>query len=49
MVFLVAAVSFIANNFTSFMLVVSFIEGYILIALTDMTETGRSRSESCHH
>ena len=32
---LVAAVSFIAKNLTSFLTVASFIEGYILIASTD--------------
>ena len=34
MVFLVAAVSFIANNHTAFWIVASLIEGYMLIAYT---------------
>ena len=35
MVFLVAAVSFLANNLTTFLVFESFIEGFILIASTD--------------
>ena len=37
MVFLVDAVSFIANNLTSFLIVDILIEGYILISSTDAT------------
>ena len=35
MVFLVAAVSFLAKNLTAFLIVASLIEGYISIASTD--------------
>ena len=35
MVFLVAAVVFLANNITAFLIVEIFIEGYMLIASTD--------------
>ena len=35
MIFLVAAVIFLANNLTSFFIVESFIDGYMLIASTD--------------
>ena len=35
MVFLVAAVSFLAKNITAFLIVESFIDGYMLIASTD--------------
>ena len=39
MVFLVATVSFIAQNITAFLIVESFIEGYMLIASTDAIVT----------
>ena len=39
MVFLVAAVSFLAKNLTSFLIVGSFIDGYMLIASTDAIVT----------
>ena len=35
MVFLVAAVSLLANNLTAFLVVASLIDGYMLIASTD--------------
>ena len=37
--FLVVAVSFIAKNLTEFLIVESFIEGYMLIASTDAIVT----------
>ena len=37
--FLFAAVSFIANNLTDFLIVEIFIEGYMLIASTDAIVT----------
>ena len=39
MVFLVAAVIFLAKNLTAFLIVESFIEGYMLIASTDTIVT----------
>ena len=39
MVFLVAAVIFLAKNLTAFLIVESFIEGYMLIASTDTIAT----------
>ena len=39
MVFLVAALSFITKNFTAFLIVEIFIEGYMLIASTDTIVT----------
>ena len=39
MVFLVAAIIFIAKNLTSFLIVDIFIEGYMLIASTDAIVT----------
>ena len=39
MVFLVSTVSFIAKNITAFLIVESFIEGYMLIASTDTIAT----------
>ena len=39
MVFLVAALSFIAKNLTEFLIVESFIEGYMVIASTDAIST----------
>ena len=39
MVFLVAAVSFIADNLTASLIVEILIEGYMLIALTDAIVT----------
>ena len=39
MVFLVAAISFIAKNLTEFLIVEIFIEGYMLIASTDAIVT----------
>ena len=39
MVFLVAAVSFFAKNFTDFLIVDICIDGYMLIALTDAIVT----------
>ena len=35
MVFLVAVVSFLANNFTAFLIVESLIEGYMFIVSTE--------------
>ena len=39
MVFLVAAVSFLAKNLTDFLIVASLIEGYMLIAFSDAIVT----------
>ena len=39
MVFLVAVVSFLENNLTAFLIVESFIDGYMLIASTDTIVT----------
>ena len=49
MVLLVVAVSFIAKNLTDFLIVESFIEGYMLIASTDAIVTSSlfTSSSSC--
>ena len=39
MVYLVSAVSFLAKNITAFLIVESFMDGYILIASTDAIVT----------
>ena len=47
MVFLVAAVSFLANNITVFLVAAILIEGYILIASTDAIFTQSLFNSNC--